>query len=268
MQSYYLQRLSCSSLHVSSDTHASTGTTTALFLINAVKYKELSQPNISEALFSLGKWWTVELKRCVGKCWFTLPFSKKLSSLKCVLCALIKINYIALKSKIFWFNKHFFQQKVSLLDNLQMFDLVLIQNCLHCHCNGRNSCSSWECSQQKPSNIVPLSPSSRLSQIDVRSLYGSSEYVSAYFWELIHSHWSSPTHWPARTLPWSSVLDTYRISENWLSRFMGIKMHKQTHIRHWLNCSLGGKKPETIQAFCRLQADEKRKIFQVGPTAL
>lgn len=154
MQSYYLQKLNCSSLHVSSETHASTGTTTVLFLINAVIHKELSQPNISEALFSLGKWWTVESKRCVGICWFTLPFRKKLSSLKCVLCALIKINYIALKSKIFWFNKHFFQQKVSLLDNLQMFDLVLIQNCLHCHCNGRNSCSNWECSQQKPSSTV------------------------------------------------------------------------------------------------------------------
>lgn len=129
MQSYYLQRLSCSSLHVSSDTHAPTGTTTVLFLINAAKYKELSQPNIFEAVLTLGKWWTVESKRCVGICWFTLPFRKKLSTLKCVSCALIKINYVALKSKIFWFNKHFFQWKVSLLDNLQMFDLVLILNC-------------------------------------------------------------------------------------------------------------------------------------------
>lgn len=112
MQSCYLQRQSCSSLHVSSDTHASTGTTTVLFLINAVKYKELSQPNNYEALFSLGKWWNVESKCCVGICWFTLPFRKKLSSLNCILCVLIKINYVALKSKIFWFNKHFFQQKV------------------------------------------------------------------------------------------------------------------------------------------------------------
>lgn len=49
--------------------------------------------------------------------------------LKCILCVLLKINYAVLKSKILWFNKHFFQQKVSLLDNLQMFGLVLIQNC-------------------------------------------------------------------------------------------------------------------------------------------
>lgn len=33
-------------------------------------------------------------------------------------------------------------------------------------------------------------------------------------------------HWPARALPWSSVLDTYRISEDWLSRFVGIKMQR------------------------------------------
>lgn len=155
MQSYYLQRLSCSCLHVSSDTHASTGTTTVLFLINAVKYKELSQPNTFEALFSLRKWWTVESKRCVGICWFTLPFRKKLSSLKCVLCALIKINYIAMKSKIFAFNKHFFQQKVSLFWTIyKCLILCWFGIVLHCHCNGRNSCSSWESSQQKPSNAA------------------------------------------------------------------------------------------------------------------
>lgn len=78
---------------------------------------------------------------------------KKISSLKCVLCALIKINYIALKSKIFWFNKHFFQQKVSLLDNLQMFDLVLIQNCFTLSLQWQKFLQQLrECSQQKPND--------------------------------------------------------------------------------------------------------------------
>lgn len=45
----------------------------------------------------------------------------------------------------------------------------------------------------------------------------------------MHSHWSSPTLWPARALPCSSILDTYSISEEWLSRFVSIKMQKQMH---------------------------------------
>ena len=52
-------------------------------------------------------------------------------------------------------------------------------------------------------------------------------YIHIYIWELLQSHCSAVPHCPDKALPWSLILDTYSISKDWLSRFLGIKMQKQ-----------------------------------------
>lgn len=265
-------------------------TTTMLFLINVVESKYLSQPNIFEGLFSLGKWWTIESKCCVGTCWFTLSLKKKLSSLKCILCVLVKIDDVALKSEIFWFNRNIsFNEKSVFWTIYKCLILSWFRIVLCCHCNGRSSCSTDNQSSGNSKScfffftsfnlICSCSPAAEcaLSKCQVMQLSFTSLQAILNWPEI--SRWSLRIHVyvflrvTAEPLIFSTSLasqspslvpnsDTYSNSEDWLSRFVGIKMQNQVHTRHWLHHSLGGTtQQETSQDFCRKQAHENgRKI--------